>query len=185
MRDYSRAYWAALQDARDPEGRERRVLVREQRERDHGPWTKAEDELLGTATDREVGMVIGRSWRAVAHRRRLLSVPCFRAPRVVPMNPRSVKGGSYLVVHLERTHPFRCMARKGGSVMQHRLVMAEFLGRPLRRDEFVHHKNGIGTDNRIENLELWTRSHPDGQRVEDVFEWCVEFIERYAKERHA
>lgn len=52
-------------------------------------------------------------------------------------------------------------------ILQHRLVMEHHIGRELLPEETVHHINGVKTDNRIQNLELWSYSHPKGQRVPD------------------
>lgn len=64
--------------------------------------------------------------------------------------------GKYLQIKLARTDFFHPMTLKGDYVMQHRLVMAQHLNRCLQPWEIVHHKNGIKTDNRLENLELTT-----------------------------
>jgi|OpeIllAssembly_1097287.scaffolds.fasta_scaffold509159_2 hypothetical protein len=71
---------------------------------------------------------------------------------------------------LVKDHPF---ANAIGRVAEHRLVMEKMLGRYLETWESVHHKNGNRTDNRPENLELWTRRyHVDGVRVSDIPPHC-------------
>lgn len=71
------------------------------------------------------------------------------------------------------------------SILEHRFVMEQHLGRKLFPDETVHHINGVRDDNRLENLELWSSSHPKGQRVEDKVEWALEMLLLYAPDRLA
>lgn len=64
---------------------------------------------------------------------------------------RALSSG-YVVLNVGVEHP---MADAYGRVREHRLVMAEAIGRYLRSEEVVHHRNGVRDDNRLENLELF------------------------------
>lgn len=81
---------------------------------------------------------------------------------------RYINSHGYVKVRA-RNHPKA--AKFGKHVSEHTLVMEKALGRLLRPGENVHHKNGVRTDNRPENLELWVRPQISGQRVEDLIEF--------------
>jgi hypothetical protein len=72
------------------------------------------------------------------------------------------------------TKGYRHVTVRGKTTTEQRYVMEQYIGRPLHPFESVHHKNGVRTDNRISNLELWTRPHPYGQRVSDLVSFVVE-----------
>lgn len=74
-------------------------------------------------------------------------------------------------MRVSRDHPHAWGAGPQKYAYEHIIVMMSRLGRPLRDDETVHHKNRDRTDNRDENLELLTRSahakEHDGERGRD------------------
>lgn len=87
--------------------------------------------------------------------------------------------GSKTNRYVEVFEPDHPNAFANGMVLEHRLVMARMLGRPLQPEENVHHRNGDRSDNRPENLELWSVNQPAGQRVEDKLAWARELLSTY------
>lgn len=83
--------------------------------------------------------------------------------------------------HLDK-NGYRIIGRTTGGkdIYEHRSVMEKMIGRPLLPRETVHHRNGARSDNRPENLELWSNRHGKGQRVEEKVEHALEMLRLYA-----
>jgi len=60
----------------------------------------------------------------------------------------------YIMVRLKPDDFFYSMANKNGYVPEHRLVMAQHLGRCLHSWEIVHHKDGNKQNNALDNLQI-------------------------------
>jgi hypothetical protein len=70
---------------------------------------------------------------------------------------------------------FLSMARKDGYVMEHRLLVAQAIGRPLLRAEAVHHRNHHATENQVTNLMLFAtngehKAYEHGAAIKPL--WC-------------
>ena len=112
-----------------------------------------------------------------------LSVEARANSRKAHLGKRSLnwKGGRHIdrFGYVQVWKPEHPNAKMAGYIHEHRLVMSEHLGRPLKTHENVHHKNGNRQDNRLTNLELWTTSQPSGSRIEEKIEWAKNLLKEY------
>jgi hypothetical protein len=83
---------------------------------------------------------------------------------------RHRKGNYVRVRYVRCPAEFLPMARKDGYVMEHRLVMARWIRRPLTRTECVHHVDHKPLHNERSNLEMWpdNRTHKLAEHGRDV-----------------
>ena len=106
-------------------------------------------------------------WAQKARQTKICS-QCLRGPRRANWKGGTLHTSGYRYICLSPDSPFWSMTQKNhGHVGEHRLVMAQTLGRPLQSWERVHHLNGNRDDNRPENLELWKVQQPQGVRQRD------------------
>jgi len=104
------------------------------------------------------------------YHRRFCSHECRSKMNKGPNNPlfkgQTKNRAGYIVIRGELVpEAYKSMIRRGDAVLEHRLIMAQHIGRPLNDWEVVHHKNGVKDDNRIENLELHTNESHHGITV--------------------
>ncbi len=72
------------------------------------------------------------------------------------------KEDGYIVVMVPADDPLASMRDRAGYVLEHRLVMARSLGRPLHTHETVHHIDGNRQNNDLANLQLRQGRHGKG-----------------------
>ena len=121
--------------------------------------------------------VVARGF-CVNHRCAYMRLTGIQPRQMASRGTGGISDDGYRIIYLPG-HP---NANRYGRIAEHRKIMADKLGRPLRQGESPHHKNGVRLDNRPENLELWVKSQPPGQRVSDLVAWAREILERYEDE---
>lgn len=153
------------------DGCNRKAVARKMCPRHYQKWRRVEStEWPICSVDECENVSVGKDGLCHVHHSRVV--------RTGSTGPSFIKTKQNRGFHYDKDG-YVIVSRPEGRIFQHRLVMEEFLGRPLLPEETVHHVNGIRDDNRIENLELWSGNHPRGAKVADKIKWAKEIIALY------
>ncbi len=133
---------------------------------------KQKPNVFFSCESREKSVSTYRSPSAIqSHQPRFCSVQCTGVAQRGEGNPAWAGGtrrhaGGYIWIYIP-SHP---NADVRGCVLEHRLVMEVVAGRPLRREEVVHHVNRVRDDNCPANLRLLPNqaAHSRLHREEDA-----------------
>jgi len=115
-----------------------------------------------------VGITTISRWAA---RFEIRKIRPYKGSRKGPQNPYWAGGrykdhtSGYIWVY----NPDHPSVTQKGYVLEHRLVVEKLIGRYLRTNEIIHHKNKIKDDNRIENLEIIVLGEPNCGEVKCPF----------------
>src|SRR3990167_6101212 len=91
---------------------------------------------------------------------------------MIGIKKKNIKGYSISEEHRYLYLPNHPKSKPNGYYAEHRYLFEQRLGRILNTNEIIHHINGGGLDNRLENLEILTcaehaKKHYSSKRMID------------------